>query len=129
MCCFRLAQVPNPLFDLAGITCGHCLVPFWTFFGATLIGKAVIKMHLQVIIVLLNTVTTCIVCNGMVPFLIHDWVSNCTCVVCRQLLCSAIVLGKNYVHCCLLLFYIIYLLLFLLLTKFLFIFSRKHSLS
>ena len=49
--CF--SQVPNPLFDLAGITCGHCLVPFWTFFGATLIGKAIIKMHLQVIMVLL----------------------------------------------------------------------------
>jgi len=41
------ASIPNPLFDLAGITCGHCLVPFWTFFGATLIGKAVIKMHIQ----------------------------------------------------------------------------------
>ncbi|KAG8320341.1 Vacuolar membrane protease [Homalodisca vitripennis] len=37
------ASVPNPLFDLAGIMCGHFLVPFWTFFGATLIGKAVIK--------------------------------------------------------------------------------------
>ena len=36
------------MFDLAGITCGHFLVPFWTFFGATLIGKAVIKMHIQV---------------------------------------------------------------------------------
>jgi len=36
------------LFDLAGITCGHFLVPFGTFFGATLIGKAVIKMHIQV---------------------------------------------------------------------------------
>jgi len=35
------------LFDLAGITCGHFLVPFWTFFGATLIGKAVIKMLIQ----------------------------------------------------------------------------------
>ncbi|NXY58474.1 VMP1 protein, partial [Callaeas wilsoni] len=41
------ASIPNPLFDLAGITCGHFLVPFWTFFGATLIGKAVIKMHIQ----------------------------------------------------------------------------------
>eukprot|EP00794_Sanderia_malayensis_P014085 gene14085-15556_t len=41
------ASIPNPLFDLAGITCGHCLVPFWTFFGATLIGKAIIKMHIQ----------------------------------------------------------------------------------
>lgn len=41
------ASIPNPLFDLAGITCGHFLVRFSTFFGATLIGKAVIKMHIQ----------------------------------------------------------------------------------
>lgn len=33
------ASIPNPLFDLAGITCGHFLVKFSTFFGATLIGK------------------------------------------------------------------------------------------
>jgi len=43
------ASIPNPLFDLAGITCGHFLVPFWTFFGATLIGKAVIKSHIQTV--------------------------------------------------------------------------------
>lgn len=49
--CFSI-QIPNPLFDLAGITCGHFLVPFWTFFGATLIGKAVIKMHLQKVVVI-----------------------------------------------------------------------------
>lgn len=42
------ASIPNPLFDLAGITCGVFLIPFWTFFGATVIGKAIIKMHLQV---------------------------------------------------------------------------------
>ncbi|OWR51170.1 putative vacuole membrane protein [Danaus plexippus plexippus] len=41
------ASIPNPLFDLAGLTCGHFLVPFWTFFGATVLGKAVVKMHLQ----------------------------------------------------------------------------------
>ena len=35
------ASIPNPLFDLAGITCGHFLIPFWTFFGATLIGEKV----------------------------------------------------------------------------------------
>lgn len=29
------ASVPNPLFDLAGLMCGHNLVPFSTFFGAT----------------------------------------------------------------------------------------------
>jgi hypothetical protein len=32
------------LFDLAGLTCGHFLIPFWTFFGATLIGKAIVKV-------------------------------------------------------------------------------------
>ena len=50
-------QIPNPLFDLAGITCGHFLVPFWTFFGATVIGKAVIKMHIQVLhIIIVNSI-------------------------------------------------------------------------
>lgn len=48
------ASIPNPLFDLAGITCGHFLVPFWTFFGATLIGKAVIKMHIQKLFVIMT---------------------------------------------------------------------------
>jgi len=50
------ASVPNPLFDLAGLTCGHFGVPFWTFFGATFIGKAIVKAHLQtfVVIVMFN---------------------------------------------------------------------------
>ncbi|XP_036416912.1 vacuole membrane protein 1-like [Colossoma macropomum] len=48
------ASIPNPLFDLAGITCGHFLVPFWSFFGATLIGKAVIKMHIQKLFVIIT---------------------------------------------------------------------------
>eukprot|EP01133_Synstelium_polycarpum_P011907 gene11907-13873_t len=47
------ASIPNPLFDLAGITCGHFLVPFWKFFGATLIGKAVVKAHIQACFVIL----------------------------------------------------------------------------
>lgn len=46
------ASIPNPLFDLAGITCGHFLIPFWTFFGATLIGKAVVKMHIQMVFII-----------------------------------------------------------------------------
>jgi len=41
------ASIPNPLFDLAGLTCGHFLIPFWTFFGATFIGKALIKVSIQ----------------------------------------------------------------------------------
>ncbi|XP_011884002.1 PREDICTED: vacuole membrane protein 1-like isoform X1 [Vollenhovia emeryi] len=47
------ASIPNPLFDLAGLTCGHYLIPFWTFFGATLVGKAVIKMHIQQLAVII----------------------------------------------------------------------------
>merc|ERR1712126_209276 len=47
------ASIPNPLFDLAGITCGHFLVPFWTFFGATVIGKAIIKMNIQKMFIIL----------------------------------------------------------------------------
>ncbi|XP_013167823.1 PREDICTED: vacuole membrane protein 1 isoform X2 [Papilio xuthus] len=47
------ASIPNPLFDLAGLTCGHFLVPFWTFFGATVLGKAVIKMHIQKMFVII----------------------------------------------------------------------------
>ncbi|CAJ0572901.1 unnamed protein product, partial [Mesorhabditis spiculigera] len=46
------ASIPNPLFDLAGITCGHFLVPFWSFFTATLIGKSIIKMHVQMLFVI-----------------------------------------------------------------------------
>ncbi|XP_063541316.1 vacuole membrane protein 1 [Cydia strobilella] len=48
------ASIPNPLFDLAGLTCGHFLVPFWTFFGATVLGKAVIKMHIQKMFVIVS---------------------------------------------------------------------------
>ena len=29
------ASIPNPLFDLAGLTCGHVGIPFATFFAAT----------------------------------------------------------------------------------------------
>ncbi|XP_054268941.1 vacuole membrane protein 1-like [Macrosteles quadrilineatus] len=48
------ASIPNPFFDLAGITCGSFLVPFWTFFGATVIGKAIIKTTIQQVFVILS---------------------------------------------------------------------------
>ncbi|VDM54865.1 unnamed protein product, partial [Angiostrongylus costaricensis] len=38
---------------ILGITCGHFLVPFWSFFGATLVGKAAIKMHVQMLFVII----------------------------------------------------------------------------
>ncbi|CAD5192160.1 vacuole membrane protein KMS1 [Musa acuminata AAA Group] len=47
-----LASVPNPLFDLAGIMCGQFGIPFWKFFLATLIGKALIKTHIQTLFII-----------------------------------------------------------------------------
>lgn len=45
------ASIPNPLFDLAGLMAGHFGVPFWEFFLATGIGKAFIKVQIQVFII------------------------------------------------------------------------------
>lgn len=67
------ASIPNPLFDLAGITCGHFLIPFWTFFGATLIGKAIIKMHIQKLFVIfmfsVHHVESVVNFVGKIPYL------------------------------------------------------------
>eukprot|EP00727_Mastigamoeba_balamuthi_P007131 m51a1_g3038 hypothetical protein (514) ;mRNA; f:918477-920388 len=41
------AAWPNMAFDLCGICCGHFLMPFWVFFGATFVGKALIKVNMQ----------------------------------------------------------------------------------
>ncbi|CCW62399.1 unnamed protein product [Phytomonas sp. EM1] len=42
-----LAAWPNMAFDLCGMACGQFLMPFWSFFMATVIGKALIKVTLQ----------------------------------------------------------------------------------
>ena len=47
------ASIPNPLFDLAGLLCGHFGVNFWVFFGATFIGKAFFKVHIQMLFTIL----------------------------------------------------------------------------
>ncbi|KAK6233111.1 hypothetical protein SCA6_003184 [Theobroma cacao] len=47
-----LASVPNPLFDLAGIMSGQFGIPFWKFFLATLLGKAIIKTHIQTVFII-----------------------------------------------------------------------------
>ncbi|KAL5712669.1 meiotic spindle pole body protein Kms1 [Ranunculus cassubicifolius] len=60
-----LASVPNPLFDLAGIMCGQFGIPFWKFFLATLIGKAIIKTHIQTVFIIS-------VCNNQ----LLEWMEN-----------------------------------------------------
>lgn len=42
-----LSAWPNAAFDLCGICCGNALMPFWTFFGGTYVGKALIKAPMQ----------------------------------------------------------------------------------
>ena len=42
-----LASIPNPLFDLCGIACGHFLMPFENFFFATFVGKAIVRAGYQ----------------------------------------------------------------------------------
>jgi membrane protein YqaA with SNARE-associated domain len=42
-----MASYPNIAFDLCGICCGHFLMPFWTFFAATFIGKAIVRNSYQ----------------------------------------------------------------------------------
>jgi len=44
-----MAAWPNAAFDMCGICCGHLGVPFMVFFGATFIGKAMIKVNGQVL--------------------------------------------------------------------------------
>ncbi|XP_058001065.1 vacuole membrane protein KMS1 isoform X1 [Hevea brasiliensis] len=60
-----LASVPNPLFDLAGIMCGQFGISFWKFFLATLIGKALVKTHIQTVFIIS-------VCNNQ----LLDWIEN-----------------------------------------------------
>lgn len=47
-----MASIPNPLFDLAGLTCGHLLINFWTFFIATSIGKSLVKVNIQLLMII-----------------------------------------------------------------------------
>lgn len=42
-----MASWPNAAFDLCGICCGNFGMPFWTFFGATALGKGLIKAPMQ----------------------------------------------------------------------------------
>lgn len=48
------AAIPNPLFDAAGVASGMAQIPFLSFFGATMIGKAVIKVLIQSSFVILS---------------------------------------------------------------------------
>jgi vacuole membrane protein 1 len=45
---FLMSAWPNAMFDLVGLCCGHFLMPFWSFLGAVILGKGVVKIAGQV---------------------------------------------------------------------------------
>lgn len=49
---FLLSCWPNLMFDLCGIICGHYLMDFWTFFIPLVIGKGVIKVFFQTVLLI-----------------------------------------------------------------------------
>lgn len=44
---YLLASWPNAAFDMCGMACGWLEMPFWTFFGATMLGKGFTKVTIQ----------------------------------------------------------------------------------
>jgi len=48
-----LSAWPNAAFDMCGMCCGYLLMPFWTFFIATTIGKGFIKVNGQAVFFIL----------------------------------------------------------------------------
>ena len=49
---FLLAAWPNALFDFCGVACGRFRMPFASFLGATMLGKAAVKAPAQAALVL-----------------------------------------------------------------------------
>lgn len=47
---FLLASWPNAAFDMCGMCCGYLLMPFWTFFIATALGKGLVKVNGQAVV-------------------------------------------------------------------------------
>ena len=48
-----MASYPNALFDMCGMMSGFAGISFWTFIGATILGKAFIKSGSQLLFVII----------------------------------------------------------------------------
>jgi len=47
---YLLASWPNAAFDMCGMACGWLEMPFWTFMGATVLGKGFTKVTIQCVV-------------------------------------------------------------------------------
>jgi len=70
-----LASWPNAAFDLCGICCGHFQMPFLEFFGATLIGKGVVKVNGQALffVALFRSASREAILSTISALLPHRW--------------------------------------------------------
>jgi membrane protein YqaA with SNARE-associated domain len=72
-----MASYPNMFFDLVGISCGYFKMSFWKFYSATFLGKAIIKMNLQTLflIIIINEHYTIILYDWM-PLFMHNFINE-----------------------------------------------------
>ena len=82
---FVMASYPNALFDMCGMMSGLSGISFCTFLGATLLGKAVIKIGGQLLfVILLNNTNSTGILSGfftesvkyIIPKSTLDWMNN-----------------------------------------------------
>ena len=82
---FLMASYPNALFDMCGMMSGFAGISFWTFIGATILGKAFIKSGSQLLFVILMNksgpsgyITSKIVSsiNTLLPKVATEWMNS-----------------------------------------------------
>ena len=54
---YLLASWPNAAFDMCGMACGWLEMPFWTFLGATVLGKGFTKVTIQCMVCITVTLS------------------------------------------------------------------------
>ena len=72
---YLLASWPNAAFDMCGMACGWLEMPFWTFLGATVLGKGFTKVTIQCMVCI--TVFSKALFDGMMHFVdaidVYGW--------------------------------------------------------
>mmetsp|Transcript_12749 Transcript_12749/g.31839 ORF Transcript_12749/g.31839 Transcript_12749/m.31839 type:complete len:578 (-) Transcript_12749:584-2317(-) len=78
---YLLASWPNAAFDMCGMACGAVDMPFWTFFGATCLGKGFTKVTLQAIVCInvfgKGLFDSLIAAVKMIPYIGDGVATNC----------------------------------------------------
>jgi len=87
-----LAAWPNAAFDLCGICCGHFLMPFWDFFGATFIGKALLKVSTSGCLSELSIACCCLPEFSVTCCCLPEFSVTCCCL-------PELSITQRFIHC------------------------------